>query len=83
MGFIANMFSPPRPQMPPLPPLPVAPTDPAAEAAAQEAAEKERKAAALAQGRSSTILTGGQGDTSEAPVTKRTLLGEGGYAYAT
>ncbi len=40
------------------------------------AADKARKAAALAAGRSSTILTGALGDTSEAAVSRKTLLGQ-------
>ena len=36
---------------------------------------QQRKLAAQAKGRSSTILTGPQGDTSETPGTKNTLLG--------
>lgn len=43
-------------------------------------AEARRKAiedsARKARGRASTILTGGQGDTSNAPVAKKSLLGE-------
>ncbi|HEV2673388.1 MAG TPA: hypothetical protein VGV37_02535 [Aliidongia sp.] len=54
----------------PIPPAPIA-SDPAATAAAQEQAT----AAAQAAGRASTILTSGQGDTSQARVAKKTLLG--------
>jgi hypothetical protein len=86
MSFLGRIFSPSPPRetilTPPPPPPPVAPTDQAAEEAAQQAAEKQRQAAALAQGRQSTLLTGGLGDTNKAPVNRRTLFGEGGYAYA-
>ena len=62
----------PKPQ-----PVPVTPeSDPAASAAADEAARKQRRAAALASGRASTILTGGQGVTSAAPVAQHTLTGQ-------
>lgn len=58
------------PQIPP-PPPPVDMSGPEGYAAA----EKQRKQAALAAGRSSTILSGPLGDTSAAPVAKKTLLG--------
>ncbi len=64
------------PGMPVLQPLPIPPTDKSAEV--QAAAERQRKAAGLAKGRESTLLTGGLGDTSIAPVVRKTLLGEGG-----
>lgn len=59
----------------PAPPAPIAP--PQDEAAAQAAALRTREQEALARGRASTILGGGQGDLSPAPARKRTLLGEG------
>ena len=46
-------------------------TDPAIEEARKKAAAQAR----LARGRSSTILTGGQGVTGAAPVEKPTLMG--------
>lgn len=60
------------------PPPPPSPTsDPAekkkAEDAANAAAETQRKASG--RGKASTMLTGGQGDTSKATVSRRTLLG--------
>lgn len=66
----------PPPPMPVIQPLPIPPTDKTAEV--QAAAERQRKATALAKGRESTLLTGGLGDTSVAPVVRKTLLGEGG-----
>lgn len=76
MGFLSNIFKgPPATAPAPPPPAPVV-RDYGAEAAAEAAAEKQRKAAAVAVGRQSTVLTGGMGDTSTAPTTKRTLLGE-------
>jgi hypothetical protein len=46
----------------------------AREAAAQ--AEKKRKAASLAMGAASTVLTGGMGITGEAATTSKKLFGE-------
>ena len=72
---MGSLFSP---KMPPLPPVQPAPTPPSAElsqeekdriAADQRAMERKRK------GRRSTILTGPLGDTEEAEVQKKTLLG--------
>ncbi len=48
-------------------------TDPSVEEARRKALEDSAR---KARGRASTILTGGQGDLSEAPVAKKTLLGE-------
>jgi hypothetical protein len=78
MGFI---FSPPRtpsiPSYTPPPPISTpAPSSEEAKRAAQEEADKQRRAALSAKGPGSTILTGGLGDTSAAPVKLRTLLGE-------
>jgi hypothetical protein len=66
-----NMFkqdTPSKPQAPTAPPPPPTVAD-AADSAQQRG--KIRKG----EGYSSTILTGGQGDTSEAPTFKKTLLG--------
>lgn len=61
------------PQAPELPPPPAAPTgdDPAAQKAQEEAAAAERRQ----RGRASTLLTGAAGITTEAPTSKRMLLG--------
>jgi len=73
---MSAIFSPPKmPSLPPVQPLPVAPsTEVSAEekeriAAEQAAIERKRK------GRKSTILTGPLGDTEEAEIQKKTLLG--------
>lgn len=69
------MSSPSTPTPPPPPPPPpeaAKDTDPAIAKARQD----ERRRAQLAAGRQSTILTGGQGDTSDAKTMKKTLLGE-------
>lgn len=70
MGAI---FSGP-PDPPPLPPMPAQPTkeDPAVE----EARRKELIAAQKTRGRAATLLTGGEGDTTDAPVQTKRLLGE-------
>lgn len=70
---MASLFSAPKP--PPLPPLPPLPkiTDPAVE----EAKRKARLAAQKRRGRGGkTILTSGLGDASEAPIQRKTLLGQ-------
>lgn len=61
------MFSPPSIPAPPPPPAPVTTPE------VNGAAEAERQRAARAKGRASTILTGGQGDTTGAPVEKPAL----------
>lgn len=70
---MTSLFSTPKP--PPLPPLPPLPkiTDPAVE----EAKRKARLAAQKRRGRGGkTILTSGLGDVSEAPIQRKTLLGQ-------
>ena len=71
MGFLA-------PKTPPLPPPPPVPKrdDEATEQAMEEARRKQRLAARLRRGRASTILTSGQGVLGEAPVSRKTLLGQ-------
>jgi len=67
-----NLISPPKP--PSLQPMPTLPkiTDPAVE----EAKRKARLAAQKRRARGGkTILTSGLGDVSEAPVQRKTLLG--------
>ena len=73
---MSAIFSPPK--MPPLPPVQPLPTPPSTEvsqeekdriAAEQAAIERKRK------GRKSTILTSPLGDTEEAEIQKKTLLG--------
>ena len=56
---------------PPLPPVPT-PDDPAVD----DERRKQRIAAALRKGRRSTIKTSGLGDTSPAPIRRKTLLGQ-------
>lgn len=52
------------------------PTPTAADPAVEEARRKELLAAQKSKGRAATLLTGGDGDTSEAPVERKRLLGE-------
>jgi hypothetical protein len=71
-----GMFSPPSisyapPMMPALPPPPPTPVDKTVE----EAAARTRSQLAAAGGFGSTLLTSGQGVTTPAPVTAKTLLG--------
>lgn len=49
--------------------------DPAAQAKIAEAERLEREEQARARGRASTILTSGEGDTSEASLVRRILGG--------
>jgi len=82
MGFIKNLFSPPKPPAPPplvqqvtAPPPPV-PTR--AEPEVREARERESKRGALARGRGrrSTILTSPLGATDTPRVSRRAALGD-------
>lgn len=41
-----------------------------------QARAKEQQAALKAKGRAATVITGGEGDTSEAPIQRKRLLGE-------
>lgn len=54
----------------------VQPSSLAADPAVEEARVKALKIVANAKGRSATLLTGGEGDKSKAPVQRKTLLGE-------
>ncbi len=67
-------FSPSTPSVPPPPPLPPPPPD-KSDAEIQAKAAEERKRLQLAQGRGSTILTGGEGVADEANIGTKTLLG--------
>lgn len=65
--------SPPSPPpAPPALPAPPAPEDPGV----LEAAREERRRQRLAAGRQSTILTSGLGAGGQAPVQRKTLLGQ-------
>lgn len=66
--------APSAPSPPPLPPEPPPPPTEADPAVAR-AQKSERQRAALAQGRSDTLLTGAAGLTQPANTTKKTLLG--------
>jgi hypothetical protein len=67
-----------KPKAPPIPPTPppVEPPPQAQDPAVVRAKTKNKQQAALAQGRQSTVLTGGLGLTSGAETgAKKTLLG--------
>jgi hypothetical protein len=69
---MSAIFSPPKPVPLPPPPPPPSRDDPAV----TEAARRARLAAAQARGRAATILTGARGLTGDAPVVRKTLLGD-------
>jgi len=69
---MGGFFSAPSPSPPPAPAPVPSKDDPAVE----EARRKELIAAQKARGRAASILTGGEGDTTDAPVTQKRLLGE-------
>lgn len=56
-------------------PAPIAPPPTQNDAAIEEARRREIVAAQRARGRAATILTSGQGDTQDAPVARRMLMG--------
>ncbi|WP_428247230.1 hypothetical protein [Ferrovibrio sp.] len=58
------------PKVPPPTPVPTL-EDPAIAQARAAQAAAERKA----QGRAATVITGGEGDTSEAPLGRKSMLG--------
>lgn len=68
---------PKQPSMPQVAPV-MAPAPGSAEAEAERkaAVDKQRQAAALAQGRSSTMISGGMGVTTPAMVRTKALFGE-------
>lgn len=65
---------PQAPEIPNIPGIVSAPTED--DAAIREAASKQRELEKKRKGRASTILTGGSGDDSTAPTTRKILLGE-------
>jgi len=72
---MGSLFSP---KMPPLPPVQPLPTPPSTEVSAEEKARiasEQAKIERKRKGRKSTILTGPLGDTEEAEIQKKTLLG--------
>lgn len=69
MGFIM-----PSTKTPELPPVAAAPT--AADPAVEESRRNALLAAQKQRGRAATLITGGDGDTTEAPIQRKRLLGE-------
>jgi len=71
-----GIFSPPSiPYAPPMPALPPPPPTPV-DKAASDAAARTKAQLAAAGGFGGTILTGGQGVTTPALTTNKTLLGQ-------
>jgi len=67
MGILATLLSPsPQKMAPPAPPD---------MGAVQDARRRQLRLASARRGRESTILTGGQGATGEAPLARKSLLG--------
>ena len=71
MSGITSIFKSPKPQPAPEP----APPPTRSDAEVADAADSERRRRAAAIGRSSTILTSGQGVTDPAQPVSNTLLG--------
>ena len=74
-GGGGKSYKPEKYTPPPLPAEPETLREEEADAV-RRASDKARKAAALAGGRRSTILTGSLGDVSQPAVTRKTLLGQ-------
>jgi hypothetical protein len=70
---MSSLFSPPSPPIPPPPPPPTV-----ADPSVQQRKEEERQARLRRMGMRAAILTSGLGDTSTAPVSRPTLLGQSG-----
>ncbi len=71
---MSSLFSPPSPPMPP----PPAPPPTAADPAVQQEKDRARQAQLRRMGMRAAILTSGLGDTSAAPVSRPSLLGQAG-----
>lgn len=76
-GFMKAPAPPPPPPAPPAPVVaaPVMPDTTTNNEDIENARQKQLRQAALAQGRQSTILTGGLGATGTAPTQSKQLLG--------
>lgn len=75
VGRIFGIAPPPAPAAVPPPPSPTS-ADPATAAKTQQQMDDAAAAERKARGRASTILTGGEGTSLDAPkVSKRSLLG--------
>lgn len=75
MGGGGKSYSPPAPVAPPPPPDPPAEVEGETEES-KKARDNERKAQLAAMGRESTIITGSLGDSTQANVSKKQLLGQ-------
>lgn len=76
MNMFKSIFSSGSSSSPPPPPPPPAPAPPTEDQAAKRLqAQQEAGRIRKGQGYAATILTSGQGDTSQATTYKKTLLG--------
>lgn len=72
MGRVIQKIVKPNIPAPEAPPPPPSPSNPEVQSAQSKASQDELK---KAKSRSATIFTSGEGDTSQASVSKRVLLG--------
>lgn len=74
---IGSIFSPPQPQAPMLlPPAQVAPAQSQADTSAAMDKAAQTQAAAVSNGKTSTMLTGGAGETEDQKYSSKILLGQ-------
>ena len=72
---MGSIFSPKMPALPPVQPLPEAPSTELSQEEKDRIAAEQAKLERKRKGRKSTILTGPLGDTTEAEIEQKTLLG--------
>ena len=72
---MGSIFSPKMPALPPVQPLPAAPSTELSQEEKDRIAAEQAKLERKRKGRKSTILTGPLGDTTEAEIEQKTLLG--------
>ena len=72
---MGSIFSPKMPSLPPVQPLPTPPSTEVSQEEKDRIAAEQAAIERKGKGRKSTILTGPLGDTEEAEIQKKTLLG--------